>query len=46
MGIIFILIPLALLFSFLSLLAFRWCVRTGQYDEGESPGIRVVIDGD
>ncbi len=46
MNIIFILIPLGLVLLALAVAAFFWAVRSGQYDDLESPAWRVVLDDD
>lgn len=46
MNIIFILIPLGLLLLLLAVAAFFWAVRSGQFDDLESPAWRVVLDDD
>ena len=44
MSVLFFLIPLALLFVAGSLLAFRWATRNGQFDDLETPAVRVLLD--
>ena len=46
MNIIFILIPLGLLLLVLAVAAFFWAVRSGQYDDLESPGWNILYDDD
>lgn len=46
MNIIFILIPLGLILLLLAVAAFFWAVRSGQFDDLESPAWRVVLDDD
>ena len=46
MNIIFILIPLGLVLLLLAVAAFFWAVRSGQFDDLESPAWRVVLDDD
>jgi cbb3-type cytochrome oxidase maturation protein len=46
MNIIFILIPLGLLLSAVAVAAFFWAVRSGQYDDLESPGWKILYDDD
>jgi cbb3-type cytochrome oxidase maturation protein len=46
MKILFLLIPLGLsLFSF-ALWGFFWAVRRGQFDDLESPALRILLDDD
>ncbi|MGE0698217.1 MAG: cbb3-type cytochrome oxidase assembly protein CcoS [Hyphomicrobiaceae bacterium] len=40
------LIPAALLLGALGLLAFLWCLRTGQYDDLDGAAWRALDDGD
>lgn len=42
----FILLPAALLFSAGALVVFLWAVRTGQFDDLETPGVRILYDDD
>ncbi len=46
MGVLFALVPLALLAVGAALVAFRWAVRSGQFDDLETPPIRVLFDDD
>jgi cbb3-type cytochrome oxidase maturation protein len=46
MNIIYILIPLGLILLLLAVAAFFWAVRSGQFDDMESPAWRVVLDDD
>lgn len=46
MNIIYVLIPLGLLLLVLAVAAFFWAVRTGQYDDLESPAWRILLDDD
>jgi len=39
-----IVLPLALLFVAASLLVFRWAVRTGQFDDLDTPPLRMLFD--
>lgn len=40
------LIPLGLVLLLLAVAAFFWAVRSGQFDDLESPAWRVVLDDD
>lgn len=42
MSVLFVLLPVALLFSGVALLAFIWAARAGQFDDLETPGLRVL----
>lgn len=46
MNVIYLLIPLGLLLLGLSVWAFFWAVRSGQFDDLETPGMQVVLDDD
>jgi cbb3-type cytochrome oxidase maturation protein len=44
MSIIFVLIPLGLLLLAAAVAAFFWAVRTGQFDDLETPAWRILLD--
>lgn len=44
MSIVVILLPLALLLALGFVLGFVWSVKRDQYDEGETPAIRMLVD--
>ncbi len=46
MEILYLLIPLSVLLVFLIGAAFWWSLRSGQYDDMEGPGYRVLMDDD
>ncbi len=46
MEIIFLLLPISVLFAFLALGAYLWSVRSGQLDDLETPAVRVLFDDD
>ena len=46
MEIMFLLIPLSVILVFLIGIAFWWSLRSGQYDDLEGPGYRVLMDKD
>ncbi|RMF96572.1 MAG: cbb3-type cytochrome oxidase assembly protein CcoS [Gammaproteobacteria bacterium] len=46
MDIIFYLIPLGLLLLLVAVAAFFWAVRSGQFDDLESPAWRILLDDD
>lgn len=46
MNIIYALIPLGLLLLIVAVAAFFWAVRSGQYDDLESPAWRILLDDD
>ena len=41
---IFVLLPVALLIAGIALALFVWAVRTGQYDDLETPAVRILFD--
>ncbi len=43
---IFILLPLALLIAGIMLALFIWAVRSGQFDDLETPAVRILLDDD
>jgi len=44
MSAVFVLLPLALLFAGVSLAWFVWAVRSGQFDDLETPPVRILFD--
>jgi cbb3-type cytochrome oxidase maturation protein len=46
LSILFLLIPLGLLLLGLAVAAFFWAVRSGQFDDLETPAMSVVMDDD
>lgn len=46
MNVLVYLIPAALLFGVASLVAFLWALRSGQYEDLDGAGERILIDGD
>lgn len=44
MSIVFVLIPLAMVFLAVALGAFFWAVRHAQFDDLESPAVRILFD--
>ena len=43
---IYLLIPVSVILVFLIALAFWWSVRSGQFDDLEGPGFRILMDDD
>jgi cbb3-type cytochrome oxidase maturation protein len=43
-NVIYLLIPLGLLLLALSVWAYFWAVRTGQFDDLDSPGVQILLD--
>ena len=46
MSILYFLIPLALLILGLAVWAFFWAVGSGQFDDLDTPAMRIVLDDD
>ncbi len=42
MSIVYVLLPVALLLAIAGVIAFIWSVRQGQYDDLETPAMRVL----
>lgn len=39
-----LLVPVAILLAGMGVLVFRWAVRSGQFDDVETPAIRMLLD--
>jgi cbb3-type cytochrome oxidase maturation protein len=46
MNVLVYLIPAALLFGLASLVAFLWALRSGQYEDLDGDGERILFDSD
>ena len=46
MEILYLLIPISVVLVFLIGIAFWWSLRSGQFDDMEGPGYRVLMDDD
>lgn len=46
MTVLFVVIPIALVLAAAATAAFIWVARSGQLDDLESPGYRVLFDDD
>ncbi|HUL47600.1 MAG TPA: cbb3-type cytochrome oxidase assembly protein CcoS [Steroidobacteraceae bacterium] len=46
MNVIYLLIPLGLGLLALSVWAYFWAVRSGQFDDLDSPGVQILLDDD
>ena len=44
MNVLYVLVPLALALALGAVAAFRWAVRDGQFDDVETPALRVLLD--
>lgn len=46
MELILVLLPFALLFAGIALALFVWAARSGQFDDLETPAVRILFDDD
>ena len=46
MSILYVLIPLALLLLGGAVWVFFWAVRSGQFDDLDTPAVRIIMDDD
>ncbi len=46
MSILFALIPLAMLLLAFAVWAFFWAVRSGQFDDLDTPAVSILLDDD
>ncbi len=46
MSILFALIPLAMLLLGVAVWAFFWAVRSGQFEDLDTPSVRILLDDD
>lgn len=46
MNILYVLIPLALIILAVAAWAFFWAVGSGQFDDMDTPALRIVMDDD
>lgn len=46
MSVIFLVLPLAIVMAGAAVLAFIWAVQGGQFDDLDTPALRVAIDED
>jgi cbb3-type cytochrome oxidase maturation protein len=46
MEIMYLLVPVSVILVFIIGIAFWWSLRSGQYDDLEGPGYRVLMDND
>lgn len=44
MSILYFLVPVAILLAGAGVSAFIWAVRSGQFDDVETPAIRILLD--
>lgn len=41
---IYLMLPVSLLLALIFLIAYFWCVRSGQYDDTHTPSLRILSD--
>jgi cbb3-type cytochrome oxidase maturation protein len=46
MSVIFLVLPLALAIVLVAVVAFVWAARRGQYDDLDTPAVRVLFEDD
>jgi cbb3-type cytochrome oxidase maturation protein len=46
MDILFLLVPLSVVFVFLIGVVFWWALRSGQFDDLEGPALKIILDDD
>ena len=46
MSVLFIVIPLALLVVLIAVIAYIWSARVGQFDDLDTPAVRMLHDDD
>jgi cbb3-type cytochrome oxidase maturation protein len=44
MNILYLLVPAAVLLAAIGVAAFAWAVRTGQFDDVDTPAVRAILD--
>jgi cbb3-type cytochrome oxidase maturation protein len=44
MSILFVLIPLAIMLLVFAVWGFFWAVRSGQFDDLDTPAVRILLD--
>lgn len=46
MNMLFVLIPLAIVLLLVAIGAFFWAVRSGQFDDLDTPAVGILLDDD
>jgi cbb3-type cytochrome oxidase maturation protein len=46
MSVIFLVLPLALAIVLVAVVAFVWAARRGQYDDLDTPAVRILFEDD
>ena len=44
MSVLFVALPVAIMLAIVAVIAFAWAVREGQFDDLDTPSLRVVND--
>ena len=44
MSVLFVALPIALLLGFAGLISCLYCIRNGQFDDLDTPAVRILID--
>ncbi len=44
MSVLFVALPVALMLGFMALVCCVYCIRSGQFDDLETPAVRILID--
>lgn len=44
MGVVYFLLPASIILAIIGLSGFLWAVRKGQYDELDTPSLRMLLD--
>jgi len=46
MSVLYVVLPLSLLLAVAAVVTFVWAVRSGQMDDLETPGVRILVEED
>ena len=46
MNVLYVLVPIALALALGGVAAFHWAVRDGQFDDVDTPALRILLDDD
>ncbi|HKZ05756.1 MAG TPA: cbb3-type cytochrome oxidase assembly protein CcoS [Methylomirabilota bacterium] len=46
MAVMFVLLPVALLFAAAAVVVFLWAVHAGQFDDLDTPPLRILVEDD
>lgn len=42
--VIYVMVPLALILALAGLIGFLWCARGGQFEDLDTPALRILVD--